>query len=602
MAKYCAKCGKVLPDGVEICPDCHVAATEDGAALFTRMTAETEVWKTPAEAKKKERPKRTQIQKQTLAYVIAAVAIVVVAVCLILYVQPANRVARALRAGQYDRAMELYWSEKSLASGAHDEQIGREVLRSAERVLDAFANHEMGAEEAASALSRMGTLGGNAEALLADVIEDFRALSASQDHMAHAERLSLNGDYLAAREEYLLVIESDAFYPEAQEMAAACLDRYADSVLNIANVYIQSGDYAAAIQELESGEQTLLGYDVYNEKIDFKLDATYTLFEEYLLTEAGNLAAKEDYSGAVDLLRKNMERFDYETTALTAAVDRYLELAKNKTLADASDEADRLYAARRYTDAFALLDETRTAPGVVTEDADTVIAALEARFAEDQIAAAEKLFNGNRDKLPTAVELIKAALKIRDLEELQTYLDDISHYLPVSLAELKYDPDTRKGTILRSTSEFEGLDGTVYTGGWIWGESGAELTFQMDGNYDLLEGTLAVRRDEEVSASGHFEVYCDGKLVYESETLHHQDIKPLDISVDISGCDALTLRFITDYPVRTADNGYCYHGFCNPTITRSLDARDAAPGTENEEETEAEEETEEETEETEDEE
>ena len=57
----------------------------------------------------------------------------------------------------------------------------------------------------------------------------------------------------------------------------------------------------------------------------------------------------------------------------------------------------------------------------------------------------------------------------------------------------------------------------------------------------------------------------------------------------------VTLRFANDYSVRTADNGYCYHGFCSPTITRYLEGEpqelpeEAPPETEaGEEETPAE--------------
>ena len=74
MAKYCAKCGKALPDGEELCPDCHVPAQETDAALFTRMTAETEVWKEDDGGKKPKRvrPKATRSQKQKLLYGAAA--------------------------------------------------------------------------------------------------------------------------------------------------------------------------------------------------------------------------------------------------------------------------------------------------------------------------------------------------------------------------------------------------------------------------------------------------------------------------------------------------------------------------------------------------
>ena len=137
MAKYCANCGKALPDGVELCPDCGGAATEDGAALFTRMTAETEGWKTAEEREKKERPKLTLSQKQLAAYIGAAVAVVALAVCLILYIQPSNRVIRAVGAGEYDRALELYWGNTRLASGEQDASIQRAAKKAAGQVVEA---------------------------------------------------------------------------------------------------------------------------------------------------------------------------------------------------------------------------------------------------------------------------------------------------------------------------------------------------------------------------------------------------------------------------------------------------------------------------------
>ena len=233
MAMFCANCGKAIKDGAECCPDCGGPVTEDGAALFTRMTAETEVWQTPVE--KKERPKPTRSQRQLMGYIVAAVAVVVVAVCLILYIQPANRVVRAIRSGEYDRAMEVYWGNTALAAGREDASIQRAAKSAAEQIVAAFARHELSADEAAGALGKLGTLGAGAGELLAADIERFRALNLSQEHYAAADRLSLNGDYLAAREKYLLVLEEDSFWAEAQAEAAESLNRYGDSMLGEAD-------------------------------------------------------------------------------------------------------------------------------------------------------------------------------------------------------------------------------------------------------------------------------------------------------------------------------------------------------------------------------
>ena len=574
MAKYCAKCGKALPDGVDVCPDCHAVAQEDGAAPFTRITAETEVWKSAGEKPKKERQKKTRTQKQIIGLSIAAAAVLALVIFLIIYIQPVNRVIRYIRGGEYDQAVTLYWSSASLSSGAHDERIQRTALQAAEEILDAYAAHTVGSEEAAAALSKLGTFGEGAETLLADVYAAFRAYNASQDHMAEAKKLTLNGEHLAAREEYLLVMEGDLDYDEARSEAEASFDRYADSVLAAADVLIQTGDYASAIETLEDGERALLDYEVYSEKLDYKLNATYELFEKDLLASAAELAALEDYASAAEKLRQNMERFDYATPALTEALESYLDLAQDKALADAVERAERLYDQGSYAEAFAELDEFCTLEDVKTEEAEAAVAALEARFADDRIAAAKETFANDRETLPDAVELLEEALKIRELEPIRTYLEDISAYLPVSLAELMYV--SKEGTLLRYTSTgstaFDGLDGTTYKDGWLWGEDGAAVTFALSGGYDLLEAVFTVRegREEDAEVSGCFEIVCDGETVYTSETLDHTASEPLEVSVDISGCEVLTIRFVNDYTVSTAEGGYCYHGLCSPTITKNL--------------------------------
>ena len=83
MAKYCVKCGKTLPDGVEICPDCNAAAAQEReAALFTHMTSDAEVWKAAEPVKQK--PKREHKAFRNAWLYLAGVLLVAAAVILIL--------------------------------------------------------------------------------------------------------------------------------------------------------------------------------------------------------------------------------------------------------------------------------------------------------------------------------------------------------------------------------------------------------------------------------------------------------------------------------------------------------------------------------------
>ena len=578
MAKYCAKCGKALPDGVEICPDCHVAAQEDGAAPFTRMTAETEVWKPPEEQKRKPRAgkpltQRTQRQKLALGIGAAAAVIAALVIFLIIYLQPHNRAVRAIASGDYALAAQLYAREPSLSSGAHDAAIDRAVLQSAEQILTDYAAHTRSTEEAADALNALGAVGRGGEALLAEARARFDALSGSRQHLTRAERLMANGDYLAARAEYMRVAEGDAGRAEAQEKAAECLTLYTEQVIAAANRDIQTGHYGAAVQTLEGADRALLEQELYVEKISYKLKTTYVLLEENLLTEAENLAGLEDYASAAELLRQNMERYGLESEALSAAMDGYLTQAQDKLLADAVARSDRLYAEGSFAEAFAALDDMQSVPNLQEEALEKAVEALETRFVSDRIDAAEEVFALKRENLPEAIALLSAAAEIRELDALRERIETLEGYLPASLTDMEYT--SRTGTVFRQKSAFDSLDGTAYEEGWIWGANGADLTFALGGAYDRLEGTFANRRDDKSTGSAHFEVICDGVTAYTSETLRHPSQTSVPVSVDISGCETLVLRFVSDYAVETAAGGYCYHGLCSPLVTKDLPAAPA---------------------------
>ena len=79
------------------------------------------------------------------------------------------------------------------------------------------------------------------------------------------------------------------------------------------------------------------------------------------------------------------------------------------------------------------------------------------------------------------------------------------------------------------------------------------------------------RRDDEEEVQGQFEVWCDGEKVFTSELIIHPQVDGQTVSVDISGCNELKLVFLCDYEVNTTENGFCYHGVCNPILTKNLD-------------------------------
>lgn len=569
MAKYCDRCGKPLPDGVEICPDCSAGrAQEDEAALFTRMTSETEVWKSSEPVKRRRIAKMVRSNRSRIALYSGAVVLIALAVCLILFFRPEARVLRELNKGEIEAAYELFWSSRALCENERSEKLDSILLKTAEKLNSAYANHELDADTAASELSMLGGFGDGAAGLLEPVYAEFRAFNSSQLRMNAAEALFFDGDYLAAREAYLQVDESDAFYADAQEKAELCLIRYGESVGEEAELLMSENKYMEAIAALNEGNDTLYTYHTFSETIDELLPECRDRYEQYILDEAAALAALEDYDGALARVRSGIADFEENREALICAEEDYFLMARDKHIEGAKTRSDAFYEQGDVGEAFAELETLREQAEENEEGAAALIAALEARYTEDTCLAAEETFALERDKLPDAIAILDAALEVRELEGILACRDELTQYLPLSLAEAEYY--AKSGTVFRTDGEFDALDGTKYKDGWLWGEDGAEISFALDGAYDEFTCTFAVRRDDDAKAEGSFEVWCDGERVLESETLRHSEQTSRKYTVDVSGCSELRLAFVCDYEVSTAESGYCYHGLCSAIATKNI--------------------------------
>ena len=568
MTKYCARCGKALPEGVEICPICGPDIREDDAALFTRMTTETEVWKNPEPVKqRKVRVRRPQGRRIGLLAAVIGVA-AVAAVVLILLSQPAARVVRAIRSGDYEKAYAIYWNSSSLRSGERNEKVDAEIMKAARLLCDSFANHEIEADDAASKLSLLGGFGEGAAEMLEETYAEFRSYNGSQEQMQTADASFDAGEYLEARKEYLAVLDTDADYERAQARAAECLVRYGEKVAAEADDLMEENDFRGALDVLQDGNATLYQFDTFSEVIDLKRQECYDRYEQYVLDWAAALADLEDYDAALSSIRAAVPDIPGEVKSFTEAIERYSELATAKHVSDAGVRADNLYELGEYAAAFSELEDIRDAAPENEAGAEALLDAMEARFTADMCGKAKDCFGGVRDNLPDAIAILDDALAERELEDIRAYRDELSSYLPLQLVEAEYF--AKSGTVFRSDTVFESLDGTRYGGGWIWGENGAEIRFAVDGAYDEFYCAFAVRRDDDKETSGSFELWGDGELLLESGTLSHSQKDPMYFRTDISGYNELKLVFLCDYEVSTAADGYCYHALCDACLTKDI--------------------------------
>ena len=570
MAKYCVKCGKALPDGVEICSECNAKAEQaSDAALFTRMTAETEVWKeSDDQTKKRRRMKMLRNNRQRILLYAGAVLLVALTVFVITFTTPTSRVVRALNGGEYDKALSLYL-EKLSDEPERSGRIDKALSKAAEATCAAFAADEISAGDAEKTFAALLGFGGDVETLLADSLAEFDTYKDSRGYIDEGDKLFRKGEYLAAYDSYVLVLESDSRYAYAQEQAAQCLEQYAQSVLTLAGEAILNNDFPAAITALREGNDALAEYGTFSESIDSKLLDCCDLYESYILTEAKNLAELEDYDAAVELILSCTRDFGYETDALLSALETYSGQAGDKKIADAVARAEELYASGDYAAAFAALEGISTDDSARAETVNQAITDMEKRFAADTLAEAETIFGGKRDNAEKAVAALDEALEIRELDALKTRRDELQLLIPASLVDFVYA--AKEGDVYRSGSDFEGLDGVTYSDGWIWGEDGAWMSFDLGGNYDRLEGSFITRNKDGKSVTGYFEVWCDGEKVFTSAKLYHWETEAVQVSVDISGCRELKIVFCSNYEVSTAQSGYCYHGFCSPTVIKDFE-------------------------------
>ena len=562
MEKTCPKCGKTLPEDAAVCPDCGAPTAEEGrdAALFTQISAETEGWRN------RERRKLSREEWLPRLLIGAAALVVVLTVVLIIASQAEARVLRAINAGRYEEAATIYWNDPGLAERG-SERVDRAVLETAEKLTAGFAAHELDGDEAARDISTLSTIGRGGEQLT-DLVERFRDLAESRAHMDRAKALAMEGSYLEARAEYLLVHEDDSDYAEARQKAAACLSDYGDRVIREADKELERGDYAEALRVVMAGEQALLDYEFYYEKLDQKHRDCAALLEENLLKRAAELEGNGSYRVAAELLQSHIEEFSLSGEALLAGYQRCVDEALNDDLDQAKTQADQLFDAGRYAEAFAVLDALAERADIPAERRESVLTELERRFAELKINQARERFGGVRDNLSAAIAILREAMRIRELDDIAAYWEELNQYLPYSLATEDYIE--KQGVIFRSTSSFDARNGVRYTAGWVWGDNGSELTFRLEGEYDRFRATFTVRRDDSLSASAWFELICDGEVVYTSPRLNHTQTQPIDVDVYLQPCERLTLRFHNDYKVSGTESGYCYHGLCSPVLTKTM--------------------------------
>lgn len=566
MAKYCIKCGKALPEGVDICPDCNVVGqSESDAALFTKLTSSADAWRESEEEERKILRRAENFHKNRKTIIIAIVcAVLVIAIALlVVFNLPASRVMRALDKGEYVMAQGI-WQEK-LSDEDVSRRIEEKLLEEAQRVYDALAAREITDAEAKDAMDVLYSFGSFTKNLFAPVQKNMDALFDSSANMALGGEYFAVGDYLSACDKYRLVLESDALYEQAQVKAQEALDAYAANVLDEANALIAENEYTAAIECLKAGDRVLGDYGTFSAEIDGKIQDCYRLYETYILVTAEALAKTEDYISAKETVRVCIEEYGYSTEALLAAMEQYSVLAEKQLVTSTLVNAENLYNSGKYGEAFQALEAIMDkVSGEYKTQAEDAVIEFENRFGEDMCALADEKYGGDRSKLAAVIAELENALEIRRLDAIKDKISELKPLLPFDLISEPYSK--RAGEVNRNSTEFTAIEGTKYHK-WMWGRDESNIEFTLDAQYDVFEAVFAFRGSVDDKKSASFDIYLDGEKVFTSETLSSNSENPaVPIKVDVTGAKLMKIVFHCDYEASPGHNGYSNHALCNPEV------------------------------------
>jgi len=385
--------------------------------------------------------------------------------------------------------------------------------------------------------------------------------------MAAADELFDKGEYLAAADSYLLVSENDSLYADAQIKAEKSLGEYANVVLADAGELIKVGEYTAAIECLKQGDGVLGDYGTFSADIDAKIEDCYSLYEDYILETAEALAETEDYVSARETVRACVEDYGFSTEELVEALQSYSAAADKQLVENTVAAAGELYTAGSYKEVFESLEAILE--GLGTEDKAAVKSSIgdyERLFAYDMCAMADETYGGDRHNVAKAIEELKAALEIRDLDEIDDKIDALESFLPFDLITDAYAE--KEGEVNRNSTSFKAINVGNYEK-WMWGRNETYITYELDAEYDVFEAVFAVRGDTEDDKTASFEVWGDGEKLYTSTELNSEDeVTAIAVSVDVTGVKVLKIVFYCAYEASPSENGYSYHGLCIPEVYR----------------------------------
>lgn len=377
--KFCTKCGAQLVDGAQFCANCGAAYGQPAQ----HFAVEPEPQPVPVVAQEKKQKKSAKKGK-VIAILCAVVLLIGAAVggyfALQWYNSPEQQLLRALKAGQYEEALDIVDEDSSLK---YSENLSDSLKKRIETVK---ADYISAAMEYANVMMELDTIAEIDIKELRELITETRnyveKLNASRTAFSTAETFFASADYVEAIAQYKQVIQEDSNYATAMAKANEAVTLYRTKVLSDAEIYATAENYVNAI--------TLLQSALINLPEDAQVTQQLLLYEKALenqiltiaLNEAAQYATSKDYLSAMARLERYMSE-NGENAEVAVAWNTYRDAYVDMVLADAAVYGD----AEAYTNAIALLNNAlKECPG--NSKLTAQLTAYEKAYQEQQLSEA----------------------------------------------------------------------------------------------------------------------------------------------------------------------------------------------------------------------
>ena len=316
----CSRCGKEVPANSKFCV--YSGAPVESTQSSTPPTPPDEAYVPPAfagaeEAQASVPQKKRKSRKGWLALVIVLVVVAAAGVVgFQFYTSPSAEFTRSVKAGDLDRAYELY--EQELRNKGLSETQIQLLVDAAVQTQEAYMSDEISYDEASN---RLEILSGFSDSAVAEAVVAAQTTIANkhqiEDLLQAAEKNAASGDYLMAIENYQAVLEIDPSSEKAKNGLESAEAAYQQSVVDEAYKAKDAGEWDTALEILDTYQAT------YGE--NEKIAAAYDEIEKQRPITLKNLTmvSSEEVEVMEEAVKDRWDNLYDGAVKLTANLDGY---------------------------------------------------------------------------------------------------------------------------------------------------------------------------------------------------------------------------------------------------------------------------------------